>query len=191
MEINNEFYSAQLKQVEGAEDEQSKAVRWWPEMYRSDEWKALHKFAKEACIKHILQHGRNQTRAYLEGLTTVVWAAVYTTGTAHATHMHEQALCSGVYYANTPADSMPLILSDPRGGQPMHTDVSKEERQPDSPFFHQVSFFPRQGDIILFPAYLPHSVPAATDNDNPRVTWAFNLESNDGDSYARVSGVDM
>jgi hypothetical protein len=191
MEINNEFYSHQIKREDVARHPAgSKAVQWWPEMYRSGEWKALFKFAKEACIRHVLRHGRNQTRAYLEKQSMSVWAAVYTTGTSHSTHMHEQALCSGVYYSNAPADSVPLILTDPRGGQPMHTDVSQEEGEPESPFMHQVSFFPQQGDMIMFPSFLPHSVPAATENTEPRVAWGFNLESIDGESYARVSGVD-
>ena len=55
--------------------------------------------------------------------------------------MHEQSLCSGTYYSNAPPDSVPLILSDPRGGQPMHTDMGKPEGEPEGPFFHQVSFF--------------------------------------------------
>ena len=138
----------------------------------------------------MLKNGRGQTREYLESLTLILWAAVYTTSTSRNTHMHEQSLCSGTYYSAAPPDSMPLILSDPRGGQPMHTDMAKPHAEPEAPFHHQVTFFPKVGDMLLFPSYMPHHVPAATENDEPRVVWAYNLEGG-VDSYARMSGVEQ
>jgi len=189
LDVNNQFFNQQVKSE--AEADRPGARRWWPELYEhSPEWRALFKFTKEACIQHVMRNGRNQTREYLEGLTLILWAAVYTTSTSHNTHMHEQSLCSGTYYSATPSDSMPLILSDPRGGQPMHTDMAKPEAEPEAPFFHQVTFFPKEGDMLLFPSYLPHSVPAATANDDPRVVWAYNLEGG-VDSYSRMSGVEQ
>jgi len=186
LDVNNAFFSRQVKSEHEAT---GNAIRFWPELYQeSPEWRALFRFSKEACIQHILKNGRGQTREYLEGLTLILWAAVYTTSTSHNTHMHEQSLCSGTYYSNAPPDSMPLILSDPRGGQPMHTDMAKIEAEPEAPFHHQVSFFPKAGDMLLFPSYMPHHVPAATENEEPRVVWAYNLEGG-VDSYARMSGI--
>jgi len=189
LDVNNHFFNRQIKSERDAMNPRAKA--WWPEMYDgNEEWVALFKYTREACIQHVLRNGRNNTREYLEGLQLIIWAAVYTTGTSHSTHMHEQSLCSGTYYSSAPPDSMPLILSDPRGGQPMHTDMGKPEAEPEGPFLHQVSFFPKEGDMIMFPSYMPHSVPAATENSHPRVVWAYNLEGA-GDSYARMSGVNV
>ena len=190
LDVNNQFFNRQIK-TEREVDSNPRSMAWWPEMYKDNqEWRALFKYTREACIQHILRNGRNNTREYLEGLQLIIWAAVYTTGTSHSTHMHEQSLCSGTYYSSAPPDSMPLILSDPRGGQPMHTDMGKPEAEPESPFLHQVHFFPKQGDMLMFPSYMPHSVPAATANSEPRVVWAYNLEGA-GDSYARMSGVNV
>lgn len=189
LDVNNQFFNQQLKTVGEAENPRARA--WWPELYTyCPEWRALFKYTREACIQHVLRNGRGQTREYLESLQLILWAAVYTTNTSHSTHMHEQSLCSGTYYSSTPPDSMPLILSDPRGGQPMHTDMGKAEAEPEGPFFHQVTFFPKEGDMLMFPSYLPHSVPMATANSNPRVVWAYNLEGG-VDSYARMSGIEM
>jgi len=189
LDVNNQFFNQQLKSEADAQN--PRARRWWPELYEhSPEWRALFKYTREACIQHVLRNGRGQTREYLESLQLILWAAVYTTNTSHNTHMHEQSLCSGTYYSSTPPDSMPLILSDPRGGQPMHTDMAKQEAEPEAPFFHQVTFFPKEGDMLMFPSYLPHSVPMATPNSNPRVVWAYNLEGG-VDSYARMSGIEM
>ena len=44
--------------------------------------------------------------------------------------------------------------------------------------------------MLMFPSFLPHSVPAATKTNWPRVVWAYNLEGA-GDSYARMTGVDV
>jgi len=94
LDINNQFFNRQIKsEREVANNPQ--AMAWWPEMYKSGEWKALFKYTREACVRHILQNGRNQTREYLDSLQLIIWAAVYTPGTSHSTHMHEQSLCSG------------------------------------------------------------------------------------------------
>lgn len=45
----------------------------------------------------------------------------------------------------------------------------------------QTTFFPKPGDMVLFPSWLPYRVPpnpSKVSNTNPRVTWAFNLGSN-------------
>jgi len=176
-DINNAFFSAQSK---SGDDQDGRGMNFWPELYKSKEYKLLRKVLMASAIDQALHIGRDITREELENTANLVlWAAVYTTGTPHLSHVHESSAISGTYYSNTPSGVSPIVFMDPRGGQPMHIDAIFPETEPDAPFHHQTNFFPKAGDMVLFPSWLPHRVPPnpmEESNINPRVTWAFNLE---------------
>ena len=61
---------------------------------------------------------------------------------------------------------------------------------PEAPFHHQYYFYPKAGDLILFPSFLVHEVPdqeadsgeederdgdGAEDELEGRIAWPFNL----------------
>ena len=68
-------------------------------------------------------------------------------GTDHSAHMHEDSMCSGVYYSKSNPGSSPITFSDPRGTNRLRLLLGQggklpgEERQfePMAPFHHQVS----------------------------------------------------
>eukprot|EP00656_Telonema_subtile_P042592 TRINITY_DN4832_c0_g1_i1.p1 TRINITY_DN4832_c0_g1~~TRINITY_DN4832_c0_g1_i1.p1 ORF type:complete len:126 (-),score=19.05 TRINITY_DN4832_c0_g1_i1:232-609(-) len=112
----------------------------------------------------------------------------YLNGTSHITHVHELAACSGVFYSQVAEGSpTPIEFSDPRGLSSMWIDTTKKEKEPLAPFHNRISFFPRAGDMVLFPSYLPHRIEShsASSNKGARVAWAFNLEGG-VDTWARV-----
>jgi hypothetical protein len=117
--------------------------------------------------------------------------------------VHEGNLCSGVFYAQLPPTASPLYLSDPRGMPRHHEDFpiagSTEGWQTERlghflpgeatvpPFTGEVAVMPQPGDMVLFPSWLPHHVqppssppgaaPADLADEQPRVSFAFNLEA--------------
>ncbi len=46
--------------------------------------------------------------------------------------------------------------------------------EPSAPFVGQSSFFPRKGDMVLFPSWLVHRVESQGGTDQ-RIAWSFNL----------------
>lgn len=122
----------------------------------------------------------------------VVWASVHRGDSSHPLHVHEDALVSGVFYASVPSGAAELIFSDPRGVSPYAVagggeGVSAPAVSP-PPFDQEHRVQPTQGDLLLFPPWLPHRVEdgghgaaqappevAAFDPSSCRVSVSFNV----------------
>jgi predicted 2-oxoglutarate/Fe(II)-dependent dioxygenase YbiX len=50
-----------------------------------------------------------------------------------------------------------------------------DPRGPLPPFDNRVTIYPKQGDLILFPSWLIHSV-SPTPGEEPRISIPFNIE---------------
>jgi hypothetical protein len=128
-------------------------------------------------------------RSALGGARLAVWATALPYFGSHPRHNHEGNLCSGVFYVTVPDIAQPLVFDDPRGTPWRHLDAVPAEtiqagaadphsagarytrerlesighwlpgEKPHSPFVTQHAFLPRQGDLIVFPPWLSHSVP--------------------------------
>lgn len=79
----------------------------------------------------------------LRRATIFMWA---TAASAHLPHIHPDATVSGVLYLRVPAGAAPIILEDPRGSVP--------------PFGKRVIHDPEPGELLMFPPWLSHMVPA-------------------------------
>lgn len=91
------------------------------------------------------------------------WAAVHYKRAKHTMHFHEDTSFSAVYYVSVPNGSGELTLYDPRGPRP--------------PFEHTFTIHPQEGDLIMFPGWLGHSVGQTGDTGNvPRISIPFNGE---------------
>eukprot|EP00930_Biecheleria_cincta_P045591 TRINITY_DN31426_c0_g1_i1.p1 TRINITY_DN31426_c0_g1~~TRINITY_DN31426_c0_g1_i1.p1 ORF type:complete len:580 (+),score=76.98 TRINITY_DN31426_c0_g1_i1:163-1902(+) len=160
----------------------------------------LGSLVKSACEDYVRMHAR---RGSLEAMPLwatpehFMWAAVYERGTRHLHHIHQASLVSAVYYARVPSGSghgcpTPIIFSDPRGASPNedYEAVNKSYREhdfePDGPFHHQFSYFPREGELIIFPSWLVHKVPAHQDDDE-RVAFPFNWQTSNFDAWAATA----
>ena len=106
---------------------------------------------------------------------TGCWMNVTQPGAGHPLHGHPNNYLSGVYYVTTPKDADHIIFDDFR-----------MERQTILPHFTErvpqnlsVERMPvSEGSLIMFPAWLPHSVePNPTGTD--RVSLSFNIMFSD------------
>ncbi len=110
-----------------------------------------------------------------------MWANISAPGHSNQMHCHPGALWSGVYYVDV-GESDPkvdvegeLLLVDPRF--PMNTMYMPElvlRDQKGDPQYSQTPIRPVNGRLVLFPAWLKHSVRPYRGN-RERISVAFNL----------------
>jgi len=166
--INNGFFNIQQN-----------AEHHWPEMLENPDFRHIKRVLTKAAVEYAKRIGRwpeGHDVDELQDVDLFIWTAVYTEGTPHLTHCHDQGIVSGAYYSLAPTGSAPIVFTDPRGGQPMHIDSAGHapETEPEAPFHQNGVFFPKMGDLVLFPSWLPHRVPPSKSNQT-RVVWSFNL----------------
>ena len=87
----------------------------------------------QAAVEYATRIGRwpeGRDAPELNNVDLFIWTAVYTEGTPHLTHCHDQAtpfhhgqhrgvlvqgIVSGAYYSQAPVGSSPIVFTDPRG----------------------------------------------------------------------------
>jgi len=102
---------------------------------------------------------------------TGCWANVLGQGAAHRLHHHPNNFLSGVYYVRTGPGADTINFHDPRNQtgiiRPPVLELTAENTD-------QVVVSVKNGTLLLFPAYLQHSVDANS-GEQERVSVSFNL----------------
>ena len=102
-----------------------------------------------------------------------MWANINPPGGMNQAHIHPNALFSGVYYIKTPANSGRLKIFDPRPGAQIQMPTRKSGN-PGKYLWRDANIEPMTGRIIMFPAWLWHSVEENISNDI-RISVSFNF----------------
>ena len=101
---------------------------------------------------------------------TSMWLNVHGQHGFNHMHVHSGAWYSGVYYIKFLENMGNIIFCDPRPG----ADNSFQHKQIEP---NNYTIKPNTGDLIFFPAWLPHAVePNETTED--RISLSFNIELN-------------
>ena len=102
---------------------------------------------------------------------TGCWANLYAPGAAHRAHSHPNNYLSAVYYVRTWPGADSINFHDPRSQpgviRPPVTELTSANTD-------QVVVRVRNGTLLVFPAYLQHSVDANAGSES-RVSVSFNL----------------
>lgn len=102
---------------------------------------------------------------------TGCWINVGTRGASHAMHSHPNNFLSGVYYVQTSPGADKLNFHDPRPQasimRPPVTELTAHNTD-------QVVVQVTNGTLVMFPSWLPHSVPPG-ESDELRISISFNL----------------
>jgi uncharacterized protein (TIGR02466 family) len=102
---------------------------------------------------------------------TGCWANVNAPGAGHRVHSHPNNYLSGVYYVRTHPGASTINFLDPRPQtaiiRPPVTALTAETTE-------QVVVTVTDGMLLLFPAWLPHSVDSNR-SDRPRISLGFNI----------------
>jgi uncharacterized protein (TIGR02466 family) len=102
---------------------------------------------------------------------TACWASILARGAEHRMHQHPNNFLSGVYYVRTNPGADTINFHDPRNQaaiiRPPVVALTAENTD-------QVVVSVKDGTLLLFPAYLPHSV-AANASAEERISISFNI----------------
>ena len=138
----------------------------WPELKFID----LESLFRESVYNMIALTSRH--KKFKSDISISAWANVNRAGSFNSSHVHPENHWSGVFYVKTTNfDEDPvkragkLEFHDPRGAIRM---LNNPSNQPD-----KVGINPIEGNIMLFPSWLYHSVNTFT-IDTVRISIAFN-----------------
>ena len=113
---------------------------------------------------------------FIQSATTVFeitgcWANILAKGAAHTAHSHPNNFLSGVYYVRTQSGADTINFHDPRTqtGIIRHPVVELTAENTD-----QVVVTVKNGTLLMFPAYLHHSVDTNR-SEKERVSISFNI----------------
>ena len=164
---------------EGIKQKIDQLIAMSPDKSHSGMWQTEHDF-------HTLPEMEELHRCFLEAANDVVetlelkagpseitgcWANISPAGDSHKSHMHANNFLSGVYYVAVPPGGDRITFHDPRT-QPFI--MAPEARKANVYNSKTVYLEVREGVLILFPAWLVHSVPENASNDL-RISIAFNV----------------
>ena len=102
-----------------------------------------------------------------------MWANINPPGGMNMPHIHPNSLFSGVYYVKSQPNCGRLKIFDPRPGIQFNMP-SRKQGNPGKDFWRDASIEPMTGRIIMFPAWLWHSVEENKSNDI-RISVSFNF----------------
>lgn len=103
--------------------------------------------------------------------TTGCWANIAGKGGWHKAHSHPNNFLSGVYYVRAPAGANRITFKDPRI---QRTVLLPPVSELDENNGGEVTLEVRDGMLIMFPAWLVHSV-GINPSDEERISVSFNI----------------
>jgi uncharacterized protein (TIGR02466 family) len=122
----------------------------------------------EAAVKEVLAFLKVQEAPFR---ITGCWLNVLDAGGAHAMHTHPNNFLSGVYYLQTQEGADMINFHDPRAQaaviRPPITELTAYNTD-------QVVVPVSDGTLVVFPAWLPHSV-SVNKAKRPRISVSFNV----------------
>lgn len=102
---------------------------------------------------------------------TGCWGNISSPGATHHRHSHPNNYLSGVYYLKSGEGSNKITFHDPRQQLGL---IRPKVSQPTIDNAETADVVIREGDIVLFPHWLNHSVAENT-SDSERISIAFNV----------------
>jgi len=112
---------------------------------------------------------------YRDFAITGCWANFNPTGGLNSAHTHPNNYVSGVYYVRTPSGADVIEFTDPR---PAAISFMPRAKQLNRFNGNRMTVQVKPGRIVLFPAWLSHSVPANRTQEE-RISIAFNAMFSD------------
>ena len=119
--------------------------------------------------KEIYEHEHIARYALLGNM----WANINPPGGMNMPHIHPNSLFSGVYYIKSSSNCGRIKIMDPRPGAQMYMPIRKEG-DPGRDMWRDANIEPVEGRIIMFPAWLWHSVEENI-SDDIRISVSFNF----------------
>ncbi len=150
-----------------------------PELSASGQWQTAQDLHHQPALDGLVSLVEANARSICDSLTLVYeglqitgcWANVSQQGFPHRQHIHPNNYLSGAYYVKTAPGADSISFHDPR---PQATMLVPPARNQDLANPDQVSLDVSDGTLVMFPAWLHHSV-APNRSSITRISVAFNL----------------
>lgn len=139
--------------------------------WSGDAGKTLIQQVADLASEHSLVH---KTGRQPDAWRVEAWANINETGHFNRLHGHGGAFWSAVFYVRADPESGPLVLSDPR--YPMCGMHAPQLRFKDMGPQEEAIIRPSRGVLVLFPAWLMHSVGPSR-GQGLRISVAINLSA--------------
>ena len=148
---DNELFEKQIRELGDAQHRKSNVKADMTEWLLT-EYESFRGLGIDIVVNHL----PNLNRPTIDGsvfdwVIMALWGNVYHKGDYTDSHDHMPAPYSFTYYVKAPDGSAPLIFDDL--GE---------------------TWYPKEGDLVLFPGYVKHSVPKHTIDEN-RISIAGNI----------------
>lgn len=108
-----------------------------------------------------------------------MWSIINVPGSFNRSHIHPDCLWSGVYYVQAPEGAGQIEFTEPRTQNMMRTARHKPGEKRPRHCWTKVRYTPTPGKMIIFPAWLYHSVDPnlseADGEDAERIIISFNI----------------
>lgn len=150
-----------------------------PELGAGQGWQSEQTLHEREEFRDLVACVNNATRSVLRFLRigydafeiTGCWATVLAKSAMHKVHSHPNNFLSGVYYIRTHPGADTINFHDPRNQtgiiRPPVVELTAENTD-------QVVVRVKNGTLLVFPAYLQHSVDANT-SEQERISISFNI----------------
>jgi len=106
---------------------------------------------------------------------TGCWANICPSGSGHDSHMHSNNFLSAVYYVTVPPGGNRITFHDPRHQIHILAPPVEQFNVHNSDY---ANLEVEEGMLVLFPAWLVHSVPVNAGNER-RISISFNINFTD------------
>ena len=105
-----------------------------------------------------------------------MWANINYPGAYNKQHIHPNSQWSGVYYVKVPKNSGSLFVEDPRPGP----NIALPRRVKGIPraLWRVVIYPPIEGQMIMFPSWLPHGVEINESKEKGEKGWRVSVSFN-------------
>ncbi len=165
----NEVIIGKIEEVVAAPDSMTlrHSLQSETNLHLLPEFASLMKFAMEAATRTLdfLEHERSAMRV------TGCWANISPPGAHHYEHSHPNNFLSGVYYPKISRGGDTINFHDPR---PQAHVIAPRVKKLSPKHASTVNVTLKAGRMVLFPAWLRHSVDIHTGNEY-RLSISFNI----------------
>ena len=145
----------------------SKAFQFGKESVPNNFIKSIHQY-----IKKVITNGYGWKYKPENVGVTEMWAVINSKDTYNQLHNHTNSYLSAAYYVKAAKDSGSIKFFDPNEVKKFrHPEI--ENRTDLSAFGYAIK--PIEGNLLIFPSYLYHSVGKNTTNED-RIVVSFNVD---------------
>ena len=123
-------------------------------------------------LKHIISNEFGWKYVHNKQRVVAMWAIINKKNSFNVSHNHQNCYFSSAYYVKKPKNSGDITFFDPKEAKTYRFPKIEKNTEYSS---EAVTIKPEEGDLLIFPSYLYHSVSENLSEDD-RVVVSFNVD---------------